>query len=111
MVQGLRVVFSPHPASGIGYTYRVPENGSRGTVTSSRTPGGVRTYIGGPRGLVYVKWDPDGLVCCVSIRDLTLEPDESNVTPGPRPPSRLRTTPIPLISQRAPGRTRSGHRS
>ena len=75
MVQGLRVVFSPRPESPLGYAYRVPDKGARGTVTSSRTAEGVRTYIGGPRGLVYVEWDP-GLVCCVSIRDLTLEPDE-----------------------------------
>jgi hypothetical protein len=34
----------------------------------------VRTYLYGPEGgLVYVQWDADGLVCCVSMRDLTLE--------------------------------------
>jgi len=74
MVEGLRVVFSPHSGSPHGYDYRVPDKGARGTVISSRTAEGMRTYVGGLRGLVYVEWDPDGLVCCVSIRDLTLEP-------------------------------------
>ncbi len=77
MVRGLRVVFSPNPVSRALYSYRVPVAGARGTVTAARTAGGVRTYIGGPGGgLVYVRWDPDGLVCGVSMRDLKLEPAE-----------------------------------
>lgn len=78
MVKGLRVVFSPNPASGTTYQYRVPESGARGTITAVRTGGGVRTYIPGPgAGLVYVEWDGDGLVCAISLRDLKLEPADS----------------------------------
>jgi hypothetical protein len=77
MVKGLRVVFSPNPASGALYSYRVPEVGARGTVTAVRTAGSIRTYIAGAgAGLVYVEWDGDGLVCAVSLRDLKLEPAE-----------------------------------
>ena len=77
MVKGLRVVFSPNPASGMLYSYRVPEAGARGTITAARIGGSVRTYIAGPgAGLVYVEWDGDGLVCAVSLRDLKLEPAE-----------------------------------
>lgn len=77
MVKGLRVMFSPNPASGMLYTYRVPETGARGTITAVRTGGTVRTYIPGPgAGLVYVEWDGDGLICAVSLRDLKLEPAE-----------------------------------
>jgi hypothetical protein len=75
MVQGLRVVFTPNPSSRVPYSYAVPEPGTRGTVTAVRAAGGLRTYLAGPGGgLVYVEWDADGLVCCVSMRDLTLEP-------------------------------------
>jgi hypothetical protein len=75
MVQGLRVVFSPNPGSRVPYSHPVPEPGTRGTVTAVRAAGGLRTYLVGPGGgLVYVEWDADGLVCCVSMRDLTLEP-------------------------------------
>jgi hypothetical protein len=77
MVKGLRVVFSPNPASRMMYSYRVPETGTRGTITAVRTAGGIRTYIPGPgAGLVYVEWDGAGLVCAVSLRDLKLEPAE-----------------------------------
>ena len=38
MVRGLRVVFSPNPVSRVLYSYRVPEPGTRGTVTAARTP-------------------------------------------------------------------------
>jgi hypothetical protein len=77
MVRGLRVVFSPNPVSRALYSYRVPEPGTRGTVTAARTAGGVRTYVDGPGGgLVYVEWDGDGLVCGVSMRDVKLEPAE-----------------------------------
>jgi len=82
MVRGLRVMFSPNPATRALYSYRVPVAGACGTVTAVRTAGGVRTYLDGPGGgLVYVRWDPDGLVCGVSMRDLKLEPAE-----GPRHP-------------------------
>jgi hypothetical protein len=74
---GLRVVFSPDPASRAMYSYRVPEPGPRGTVTTVRTAGSVGTYLPGPGGgLVYVRWDGDGLVCGVSMWDLRLEPAE-----------------------------------
>jgi hypothetical protein len=77
MVQGLRVVFSPHPVSRVLYSYRVPDPGTRGTVTAVRAAGELRTFISGPGGgLVYVEWDADGLVCGVSLRDLKLEPAE-----------------------------------
>ena len=77
MVRGLRVVFSPNPVSRALYSYRVPEPGARGTVTAAHTAEGLRTYVMGPAGgLVFVEWDGDGLVCAVSMRDLTLEPDE-----------------------------------
>ena len=78
MVRGLRVMFSPNPASRMLYSHRVPESGTRGTVTAARTPTGLRTYLDGPGGgLVYVAWD-DGLVCGVSMRDLGLEPAEDD---------------------------------
>jgi hypothetical protein len=76
-VGGLRVVFSPNPASRVLYSDRMPEPGAHGTVTAARTTQGVRTYLAGPGGwLVYVRWDGDGLVCGVSMRDLKLEPAE-----------------------------------
>jgi len=82
MVRGLRVVFSPNPASRVLYSYRVPEPGTRGTVTAARVAGGLRTYLDGPGGgLVYVEWDGGGLVCGVSMRDLKLEPAEAQPTP------------------------------
>jgi hypothetical protein len=82
MVRGLRVVFSPNPVSKMLYSYPVPKEGTRGTVTAVRTDGGVRTYLHGPGGgLVFVRWDLDGLVCGVSPRDLKLEPAEDE--PGP----------------------------
>jgi hypothetical protein len=75
MVQGLRVVFTPDP--GTQYAHRVPEPGTRGTVTSARVAGAPRTYLYGPGGgLCYVEWDGDGLVCAVTLRDLRLEPAE-----------------------------------
>ena len=77
MVQGLRVVFSPHPVAPIPYSYPVPDPGTRGTITAVHATGGLRTYLAGPGGgLVYVAWDADDLVCCVSMRDLKLEPAE-----------------------------------
>jgi hypothetical protein len=73
MIRGLRVVFSPNLASNEPYPYRVPEVGAHGTITAARTTGGLRTYLDGPGGgLVFVEWDADGLVCCVSMRDLKL---------------------------------------
>jgi hypothetical protein len=76
MVQGLRVIFSPNPVSRVMYSYPVPESGAHGTVTAARTPGGLRTYVEGPGGgLVYVRWDADGFVWGISLRDLKLEPD------------------------------------
>ena len=67
MVRGLRVVFSPNPASCMLYSYRVPEAGARGTITAVRAAGGIRTFIpGAGAGLVYVEWDGAGLVCAVS---------------------------------------------
>ncbi len=48
MVQGLRVVFSPNPASRALYSYCVPDAGARGTVTAAWTAGGLRTYLVGP---------------------------------------------------------------
>lgn len=78
MVRGLRVVFSPNPASLLLYSDGVPVAGTRGTVTAIHTTGGLRTYLAGPRGgIVYVKWDSGGLVCGVSMRDLTLEPADA----------------------------------
>ena len=78
MVRGLRVVFSPNPASRVLYSHRVPEPGARGAVTAAWTAGRLRTYLVGPGGpLVYVRWDGDGLVCGVSMRDLKLEPAEN----------------------------------
>jgi hypothetical protein len=78
MVRGLRVVFSPDPLSLALYSYRVPEAGTRGTVATAHTAGGLRTYFDGPGGgLVFVKWDADSLVCAVSMRDLKLEPAEA----------------------------------
>jgi hypothetical protein len=78
MLKGLRVVFSPNPVSRLLYSYRVPEPGTRGTVTAVQTAGSIRTYIPGPGvGLVYVEWDMAGLVCAVSPRDLKLEPDQT----------------------------------
>lgn len=75
MVRGLRVVFSPSADSRSASSRSVPQAGTHGTITAARTPDGLRTYLDGPRGgLVYVEWDTDGLVCCVSMRDLTLEP-------------------------------------
>ena len=77
MVQGLRVVFSPNPASRALYSYRVPDPGARGTVTAAWTVEGLRTYLVGPGGgFVYVRWDGDGQVCGVAMRDLKLEPAE-----------------------------------
>ena len=77
MVKGLRVVFSPNPASRMLYSYRIPEPEAHGTITAVRVGGGIRTYIPGPGcGLVYVEWDEDRLVCAVSLRDLKLEPAE-----------------------------------
>jgi hypothetical protein len=74
MVQGLRVVFAP--TTQLEYPHRVPIAGAHGTVTAARTAEGVRTYFHGPGGgLVFVRWDPDGLVCAVTLRDLKLEPD------------------------------------
>ena len=83
MVCGLRVVFSPNPASRLLYSYRVPDSGARGTVTAARTPSGLRTYLDGPGGgLVFVRWDdPAGLVCAVTMRDLKLEPPDDRATP------------------------------
>jgi hypothetical protein len=76
MVRGLRVVFRPDPASREPYSYQVPATGARGTITSVRLGGGLRTYVDGPGGgLVYVEWD-DGLVCGISLRDLKLEPHD-----------------------------------
>ena len=75
MVKGLRVVFSPNPASRALYSYRVPDTGAHGTVTAAWTSEGLRTYLAGPGGgLVYVRWDGGGLVCGVSMGDLKLEP-------------------------------------
>jgi hypothetical protein len=75
MVQGLRVVFSPTPAALSRYGYRVPATGTCGTITAARVGAGLRTYLDGPGGgLVFVEWDEDGLVCRVSMCDLTLEP-------------------------------------
>jgi hypothetical protein len=75
MVRGLRVVFSPNAEGHAASSPSVPQAGTHGTVTAARAPDGLRTYLDGPRGgLVYVEWDADGLVCCVSMRDLTLEP-------------------------------------
>ncbi len=86
MVRGLRVVFSPNPVSSMLYAYRVPMPGAHGTVTAVRTDGGVRTYLHGPGGgLVFVRWDPDGLVCGVSPRDLKLEPGEDEPDPETTP--------------------------
>ena len=86
MVKGLRVVFSPNPVSRVLYSYRIPDPGAHGTVTEARTAGGSRTYVAGPGGgLVYVEWEPDGLVCGVSLRDLKLEPDETNAGDPQRP--------------------------
>jgi hypothetical protein len=77
MVRGLRVVFSLNPASRALYSYRVLEPGARGTVSAAWTAGRLRTYLVGPSGpVVYVRWDGDGLVGCVSMRDLKLEPAE-----------------------------------
>ena len=77
MLRGLRVVFSPNPGFRVLYSYQVPEPGTRGTVPAVRMAGRVRTYIPGPGvGLIYVEWDVNALVCAVSPRDLTLEPDE-----------------------------------
>ena len=47
MVRGLRVMFSPNPATRALYSYRVPVAGACGTVTAVRTAGGVRTYLDG----------------------------------------------------------------
>ena len=78
MVRGLRVVFSPNPVSPVRYSHRVPEAGTRGTLTAALGEGGFRTYLGGSDGrLVYVEWDGDGFVCAVSMRDLKLEPAAS----------------------------------
>jgi hypothetical protein len=76
MVRGLRVVFSPNATSRELYSYPVPAPGARGTITSVRMGGGLRTYVDGPGGgLVYVEWD-DGLVCATSMQDLKVEPDD-----------------------------------
>jgi hypothetical protein len=74
MVQGLRVVFAP--TTQLEDARRVPAAGAHGTVAAGRTPHGLRTYLDGPGGgLVFVRWDPDGLLCAVTLRDLKLEPD------------------------------------
>jgi hypothetical protein len=88
MVKGLRVVFSPDRRSRETYPYRVPDVGAHGTVTAVRADGGIRTYIPGPGpGLAYVEWEPDGLVCAISLRDLKLEPDGGGTAPAvTRPP-------------------------
>ena len=73
MVKGLRVMFAP--AADAAYEYRVPEPGTRGTLTEVRVGRAPRTYLGGPRGgLVYVEWDSDDPACAVGMRDLKLEP-------------------------------------
>jgi len=78
MVKGLRVVFGPSPISQAPDSDRVPEPGTRGTVTAARAAGGMRTYMYGPDGgSVFVEWDGDGLVCSVPMRDLKLEPGEA----------------------------------
>ncbi len=87
MVKGLRVVFSPNPVSQEPDSCRVPEPGRHGTVTAARAAGGMRTYLYGPDGgRVFVEWDGDGLVCSVSMRDLKLEPGETEgqMTPTSR---------------------------
>ena len=89
MVQGLRVVFSPNPASRLLYSDPAPDSGARGTVTAARTSSGLRTYLDGPGGgLVYVAWD-DGLVCGVSMRDLKLEPAEDERPGQPEAAGRI----------------------
>lgn len=73
--QGSRVRFNPSPASLALYFYtRPPRTGEEGSVTTM--PGfGKRTYLPGPGGLLYVKWDESGTVG-VSPRDV------DKVTPG-----------------------------
>jgi hypothetical protein len=95
MLRGLRVVFSPNPVGRLVYSHHVPEPGTRGTVTAARVAGGLRTYLDGPGGgLVYVQWDADALVCAVSMRDLTLEPEDGHVV-DPCLPSYLRAPRTP----------------
>lgn len=76
MVRGLRVVFDPAAGSQDQYAHPVPDVGAHGTIAAERTPQGPRTYLDGPGGgLVFVRWDADGRVCAVTLRDLKLEPD------------------------------------
>ncbi len=58
---------------------RLPRARTRSARDGDRGQDGrVRTYLVGPGGpLVYVHWDRDSLVCCVSMRDLKLEPEEN----------------------------------
>ena len=71
------MVFNPDPLSRGYRSNGVPEAGARGTVTAERTASGLRTYLGGPGGLIFVQWDGDSLVSAVSMRDLRLELPEA----------------------------------
>jgi len=68
--KGARVRFNPNPASAMLYSYRVPEKGALGTVTTIWLSGKDRTCLPGPGGgLVYVDWDA-GFMVGISRYDL-----------------------------------------
>jgi hypothetical protein len=70
-------MFSPMAAARADSEDAAPETGTRGTITAARVGAGLRTYLYGPGGgLVFVEWDSTGLVSRVSLRDLTLEPED-----------------------------------
>lgn len=73
---GTRVVVRANPAMRMIYLtggVELPIEGTAGTVTAIPTPGGRRTYMGGPGGgLVYVEFD-DGTFIGVSPHHLDYE--------------------------------------
>jgi len=68
--EGTRVRFDPNPVSRMMYSYRTPEPGEEGTVTTVAGPRGPMSSMRGPGGgLVYVEWDDTGFVG-VSLLDI-----------------------------------------
>jgi hypothetical protein len=87
MVRGLRVVFRPKLASGILYSYRVPDSGARGTVTAAQAPRACRP-ASTARAAAWSTWSGT-TACGVSTRDLKLEPAEDERPCRPPPTARI----------------------